>query len=326
MPKPNKKSSKHKINKLHRLRLGWFLGLAVALIAIQFTWFSQTSPGNVLAYAVSVSIGELANLTNQKRAENGLGALGLNSQLNSGAQAKSNHMVAHNYWAHTAPDGTEPWYFFDMAGYPYIHAGENLAYGFADSAEMIDAWMDSPGHRANILGDYKEMGFGITNGSNYQSGEYTVVAAFYGTQSTPAPPPPPPAPAPAPTPAVAQTQAEPAPEPEPVESNTEPTTEPEPEPITETKSEEPASPVTVAAPTRITNWQNLLSGNASWAIYASLGAIAVATAAFALTHRKLVTEGWHHSAHFILVHPLIDLAVIAAIIAMILASSAGFIR
>jgi len=41
--------------------MGWFLGLAAALIAIQFTWFSQAAPGNVLAYAVSVSIGELAN-------------------------------------------------------------------------------------------------------------------------------------------------------------------------------------------------------------------------------------------------------------------------
>jgi|SRR5687767_3718344 len=233
-------------------------------------------------------------------------------------------MVEYNYWAHTAPDGTEPWYFFDMAGYRYIHAGENLAYGFADSAEMIDAWMNSAGHRANILGDYKEMGFGITNGSNYQNGEYTVVAAFYGTQAAPQPSSPPPAPTPAPV--ATQPQTQPAPEPEPVESTTEPTTEPDPEPINETVVEEPESAVTIAAPTRVTNWQNLLSGNASWAIYASLAVIAVATVGFALTHRKLVVAGWQHSTHFILVHPLIDLAVIAAIIAIVLASSAGFIR
>ncbi|HSE29524.1 MAG TPA: CAP domain-containing protein [Candidatus Saccharimonadales bacterium] len=322
MPK-SKSAHKQTVKKMHRHRMTIFFGMAAALIAIQFTWLAQTTPGNVLAYAVSVSIGELANLTNQKRAENGLAPLSVNSQLNNGAQAKANHMVANNYWAHTAPDGTEPWYFFDTAGYNYIHAGENLAYGFADSAEMVDAWMNSPGHKANILGDYKEMGFGITNGSNYQSGQYTVVAAFYGTQAAP----PAPTPEPTPAPVVAQAQAtapEAEPAPVPVESAAEPTTTPAPEVVNEDKTEEPK--VTVAAPTRVTNLQNLLSGNASWAVYASLGVITAAVIGFAITHRKLIVAGWRHSTHFILVHPLIDLAVIAVIVGLVLAGSAGFIR
>jgi len=326
MPKSkikSKKSHKHAIHKLHRHRLGWFLGLAAALILIQFVWLAQSRPGNVLAYAVSVSINQLTNFTNQKRAEHGLAALSINDQLNSAAKAKSNHLVANNYWAHTAPDGTEPWYFFDQAGYNYIHAGENLAYGFADSAEMVDAWMESPGHRANILGDYKEIGFGITNGPNYQGGEYTVVAAFYGTQVTPEP---------APTPIAAdvaqanEVKSEPEIIPTPVESTEEPTKQLEAEPISQIKNDEQIKPVTVAAPIRITNLQNLLSGNASWAIYASLGAISAAVVGFALTHRRLVVAGWQHSAHFILIHPLVDIAVIGTIVVFILVSSAGFIR
>lgn len=318
---------KEHIRRSHKHRVGWFIALAVGLLSIQAVAHLNQPVRQILAYAVNVSHGDLAAKTNQKRAEHGLAPLALHTLLNNGAQAKSQHMVTHNYWAHTAPDGTEPWYFFDISGYNYNHAGENLAYGFADSAEIIDAWMASPGHRANILGDYKDMGFGFTNGSSYQGGENTVVVAFYGSQPQ-APPPPPPAPpappaAPAPTP-----QPVPQPSPEPVESVEEPTTQPEPEPIAvqpQTPTE-PQEDIIVAAPQRVTNLQNLLSGNGSWVVYASLAVVGTTTVGFAATHRQLVRRGWKVSAHFILVHPLLDAVVLGAIITIVLVSSAGFVR
>ena len=66
---------------------------------------------------------------NASRAANGLGAFSLNSQLNNSAQAKAQNMADNNYWAHVAPDGTQPG-IFEAAGYTYSAAGENLAYGF----------------------------------------------------------------------------------------------------------------------------------------------------------------------------------------------------
>lgn len=300
--------------------------MAIGLLTIQLVATLSEPVRQVLAYAVNVNHSDLAAKTNQKRAENGLAPLALNSQLNSGSQAKSQHMVTHNYWAHTAPDGTEPWYFFDWAGYNYVHAGENLAYGFADSAEIVDAWMASAGHRANILGDYKDMGFGFTNGSTYQGGENTVVVAFYGSKPAPPPPPAPTPPAPQPTPAPTPAPA-PTPTPEPVASIDQPTADPEPEPVAvEPDANNQDQTEVVAAPQRVTNLQNILSGNGSWVVYASLAVVGTTTVGFAATHRQLVRRGWQASAHFILIHPLLDAVILAAIIVLVLISSAGFVR
>lgn len=330
MAKQKALSHAQHIRRSHKHRVGWFVAMAIGLITIQAIAHFNQPIKHVLAYAVNVNHADLTAVTNQKRAQNGLGPLTLNSKLNSGAQAKSQHMVTHNYWAHTAPDGTEPWYFFDWSGYNYVHAGENLAYGFADSAEIVDAWMGSAGHRANILGDYKDIGFGFTNGSSYQGGQNTVVVAFYGTQPAPPPPPPAPKPTPAPTPAPQPAPAPPPvvePTPEPVPSVEEPTTDPDPEPIA-VQPETPATEaeVVVAAPQRVTNLQNLLSGNASWVVYASLAVVGVAIIGFAATHRELVRKGWKASAHFILIHPLLDAIVLIAIVIIVLLSSAGFVR
>lgn len=334
MPKKaryTKKSDHHHIRKLHGLRVIWFAVLAVGLVGLQLDDIvaRPQAEGKVLAYATSVSIGGLADATNQARVANSLGALALNSQLNNGAQAKAEHMIANNYWAHTAPDGTEPWHFFDIAGYSYIKAGENLAYGFDGSAEIVDAWMGSPGHRANILGDYKDMGFGIANGPNYQGGQYTVVVAFYGAKQQSPPPAPPPAPKPAPTPPpVAAAQSEPEPEPAPPVPTPEPESKPpkqeDTEPEAELTSTEPtAQPVEEK---RITNLQNILSGNAGWPMYASLVFVGASMIGFAATHVQLVRRGWRHAKHFILVHPALDTALLVALLATLLTATVGFIR
>lgn len=300
----------------------WFAVLAVGLVGLQLgSQPPQATSGKVLAYATNISVGALAAATNQSRAANGLGALALNSALNSGAQAKANHMIANNYWAHTAPDGTEPWYFFSQAGYNYSHAGENLAYGFDSSNEVDDAWMNSSGHRANVLGNYKDMGFGIANGASYQGGQNTVVVAFYGTQVTPPPAPEPKAPTKTQS-AAPKTAPAPEPEPVPLIESQEPTpvAEPQPEPVTT----EPTA--ADAAPKNVTTLENLIGGNGSWLMYGSLGLVGVSTAGFAATHWQLVRRGWKYSAHFILVHPALDTALLVALVAALLTSSVGFIR
>jgi uncharacterized protein YkwD len=321
MPRKPKQQNQHHIKRLHKYRVGWYMVLAVGLIGAHFSLLPATpkpSSGEVLPYATNVTITALADATNQQRAAQGLGALALQSKLNEGAQAKANHMIANNYWAHTAPDGTEPWDFFSRAGYNYQNAGENLAYGFDASAEIVDAWMDSPGHRANVLGNYKDMGFGYASGDSYQGGQYTVVVAFYGTQQATKP-----AAKATPTPAPVVTA-------EPAKQET-----PAPEPVVEAETAQPtpkAEPISTdqevqqEEPQTVNNLQNIFNGNAGWPMYTSLTFVGISMIGFTATHVQLVRRGWRQTRHFIIVHPALDAAMVVALVATLLTATIGFIR
>ncbi len=122
----------------------------------------------------------VVELTNNNRGDQQLGQLQRNSVLDAAAQAKAEHMVQNSYFAHFAPDGTSPWYFFDKVQYKYVHAGENLAVHFSDSDEVVEAWMDSPTHRANILNNkYTEIGVGTARGE-YQGYPTVFVVQLFG--------------------------------------------------------------------------------------------------------------------------------------------------
>lgn len=171
----------------HLSRLLLFSLLAVALLVARSdsgNALRLTHDKNVLAYASTMKIAELLEATNASRSANNLKPLTLSSKLDTSAQLKANDMVAKNYWSHIAPDGTEPWFWFDQAGYVYAAAGENLAYGFNSSADVEAAWMNSESHKANIVGDYEDVGFGIASSASFQGGEYTVVVAHYGKPRT----------------------------------------------------------------------------------------------------------------------------------------------
>ncbi len=130
-----------------------------------------------------VSILELFNLTNEKRAALGLSELTLNDQLSQAAELKAEDMLSKDYWAHNAPDGTTPWVFIKGAGYSYVYAGENLARGFKESDDIVNAWMASETHRANILSPrYKDIGFAVKSG--ILNGEETIlVVQEFGSRS-----------------------------------------------------------------------------------------------------------------------------------------------
>ena len=97
--------------------------------------------------------------TNIHRAENGLVPLSENTRLVYAAVEKLNDMFENQYFAHVSPAGLGVTHWVDRAGYEYLIVGENLALGnFEDDADLVQAWMDSPGHRKNILGNYTEIG------------------------------------------------------------------------------------------------------------------------------------------------------------------------
>lgn len=328
----SKKNTKH-YRRLHMHRFSWLVFMLVGLLGVQMAYnFQLTGTVQVLAYATDVNHADLHSLTNKERAANGLGALSLNSRLNQAAQAKAQHMIDYDYWSHVAPDGTTPWYFFDQAGYAYINAGENLAYGFLTSSGAVQGWMDSPGHRANILGDYKDVGFGYANGASYQGGENTVIVALYGTPQAQQEPAPvvataPPAPAPEPTPPPTPAPVEPAPK----KTLPPPKKEAPPKPVVADKNTDesipPAASENVAPNMEETSLiSSLLAQNSAWAVIASFSIICITAAGFIATHIQLARHGWDIGAKYVLAHPLTDIVVMGSIVLLFLSATSGFIQ
>lgn len=106
---------------------------------------------------------EIIKLINNERVKMGLQILKESPLLNKSAQLKANDMVKNKYYTHISPNGTTPWYFFHMAGYNYKYAAENLSEGYYSTQATVNAWMNSPEHRENILSPrYTETGVGMT--------------------------------------------------------------------------------------------------------------------------------------------------------------------
>ena len=177
-----KKSNNHRAKVLHHKSL--FFLLAVLLVAEVFLIATEKKYEGVLGITANITVEELLTLTNQKRAESGLPPLQMNPELANAAAAKASDMFSKNYWAHVAPDGATPWGFIRSAGYEYIWAGENLARGYTTSSDVVNAWMASPGHKANILSsNYSDIGFAIQTGT--LTGDETVlVVQEFGRRNT----------------------------------------------------------------------------------------------------------------------------------------------
>ncbi len=171
-----KETNNYRAKALHPDFLTYYLLIAFFLTMV----FKQTNLHNVLGFATDISINKLYQLTNQQREKNGLVDLSYNERLTNAAYTKAQDMFNRNYWAHYGPSGTTPWDFILKADYQYEFAGENLAKNFLFSQGVIDAWMNSPTHKENILRkDYSEVGFAVVNG--VLNGEQTtLVVQMFG--------------------------------------------------------------------------------------------------------------------------------------------------
>lgn len=108
---------------------------------------------------------EVLALVNQERAKVGCSPLSTSAPLTSLAQNFSEDMAARGFFDHTDPDGDTPWDRAAQAGVQGLGA-ENIARGQADAQAVMEGWMNSEGHRANILNcDYKTIGIGVHEGS-----------------------------------------------------------------------------------------------------------------------------------------------------------------
>lgn len=140
-------------------------------------------------------INQVLELTNAERAKAGLKPLTLNNQLSQAAQGHSDSMAADDFFSHTGADGSSVSDRVQDTGYQYSYTGENIAAGQKTAAEVVQGWMDSPGHRANILNaDYTEIGIGYEllendpGSVNYQHYWTQVFGTPQGSNNQPNPP------------------------------------------------------------------------------------------------------------------------------------------
>ena len=147
---------------------------------------------------------EVLRLTNEFREKNGRKPLVIDQNLEKAADDHSKNMAQQDFFSHTGKDGSRPWDRAEDAGYESRFVGENIAAGYRTPEDVVQGWIDSPGHRANMLNpDYNEIGLGYyfqqndTGSVNYNS--YWTQVFGKGTIESPAPPPTP-TPDPDPTP------------------------------------------------------------------------------------------------------------------------------
>lgn len=109
---------------------------------------------------------EVIRLVNVERSKNGLGPLAANWEVGRVARHKSQDMINKKYFSHTSPTYGSPFNMMEQFGIKFSAAGENIAMGQRTPAEVVNAWMNSPGHRANILNpSYTQLGVGLAKDS-----------------------------------------------------------------------------------------------------------------------------------------------------------------
>ncbi|MBX4266128.1 serine protease [Clostridium estertheticum] len=119
---------------------------------------------------------EVVTLVNQERAKQGLAPLTDNVKLSNVARTKSEDMVAKNYFDHTSPTYGSPFDMMKQFGITYKAAGENIAMGQQTASSVMTSWMNSPGHKANILSkNFTDIGVGVAkdkSGAIYWTQEF----------------------------------------------------------------------------------------------------------------------------------------------------------
>ena len=123
--------------------------------------------GQIEPQESNLTVSGIIDQTNRFRREHGLAPLQPDRRLHSAALSKLQDMLSQNYFAHQSPSGIVMEFWVDQSGYRYAVVGENLALGnFKDDEQLVQGWMDSPGHRENILKPaFTEIGVAIGDGT-----------------------------------------------------------------------------------------------------------------------------------------------------------------
>ena len=176
-----RRSNNHRSRLLHPESYFYFACMIIGFaLFVNNTWRISSELGSILGYSSEITTATVITDTNAERAAAGLSQLTENPILATAAQAKAADMFTEQYWAHTSPKGKQPWDFMKEADYRYTAAAENLARDFMETSVMMQAWMHSPTHKANIVNpNYREIGVAVVNGT-LQGVETTLVVQMFG--------------------------------------------------------------------------------------------------------------------------------------------------
>jgi uncharacterized protein YkwD len=154
----------------------------IGLAAVMMFLNQLALPQPAAAATQGITPSRLLTTHNVERRKFDLAPLKISNKLSVSAQKKAKAMLQANCWSHYCPEGKSPWDFFAEADYTYLVAGENLAEGFHDIANLMNAWMNSPTHRENILRkEYEEVGFGIVSGDFQGKAGNVIIAVHFAT-------------------------------------------------------------------------------------------------------------------------------------------------
>lgn len=174
---PHEENNYHP-HALHHGRVLFYgvFGIAVKTIAIA-TALLLPAQAFVIPEVLVAQGKKVIELTNDVRTREGVAPVVYNEKLEKSALSKSHDMVERNYFEHVSPEGKRLRDFLKDANYPYSVAGENLAVGFTTPEKMVNAWVESPTHFANLIDtDFKEIGVGTAVGM------YGGYPALYATE------------------------------------------------------------------------------------------------------------------------------------------------
>lgn len=161
------------IKHLNKLAVSLFASFAILIGSTNV--FAATMPATTTTTSTTVSAYEnrVLTLVNIERQKAGLPALKMDATLRTVARKKSQDMQAKRYFSHTSPTYGSPFQMMKSFGITYKIAGENIAMGQKTPEAVVKAWMNSPGHRANILKPgYTHIGVGYVANGSYWTQEF----------------------------------------------------------------------------------------------------------------------------------------------------------
>jgi uncharacterized protein YkwD len=149
--------------------------LALALLLCVAATAAAVEPSNEITAA------NVLRLMNDYRAQEGLAPLHADVVLDEAAADRMRHMEEESFWSHVSPEGMSPFHWLDERAYHYRAAGENLAYGFETARLLVQSWMESHGHRANIMSaSYEDCGIAIIDGSTLGPADGKSIVVMFG--------------------------------------------------------------------------------------------------------------------------------------------------
>jgi uncharacterized protein YkwD len=133
------------------------------------------------ALASDITRASVVAAMNEYRAEHHLPPLREDLRLDAAADDRMRDMEDQGYWAHESPDGRSPFTWLEPHGYLFHYAGENLATGFETTELLVAGWMESPGHRDNILSPhFEDCGIAIIDGLTMRRAKGKSIVVMFG--------------------------------------------------------------------------------------------------------------------------------------------------